>query len=245
MLMTSGDYSLQVDAQGGTILSWQCRNNFILGPARMELINGALKQRGFSHWCAPNFGKSTGSTVWGALSQHGFLRNAILVGKAERLEGEFSSDEHPGVSCRIAVHSAVADSVLEIGLLIRNTSAGSALPILPGFHPYFAVPDNGIDVRMGGDRVPVDLGRDAVATRILRRADPIEISLNGIGTVTMTPSANCEYVVVWSDKPSAYLCVEPVFDGTPGTFGTSEHSRVLLPGESAESKVSMDFRPAR
>jgi hypothetical protein len=244
MLMTSGDCSLQVDSQGGTLLSWQFGNHFILGPARLELVNGELKQRGFSHWCCPNFGKPTVSTIWGTLSQHGFLRNAILNGTSRRLEGEFSSDEVSGVNSRIEVHSAIAGTVVESRLVIRNNSAGYSLPILPGFHPYFAVPENGFAVRMGGVLLPLVPNHDAIRTRILRRTGPIEITLNGIGTVTMEPSADCEYIVIWSDKSSSYLCVEPVFNGRPGTFGTSEHSYVLLPGESAECKVVMDFKPA-
>ncbi len=234
-------HSVLVSPQGGSVLQWQWKEHTILGPARMVCVGDKLKRRGETHWCFPNFG-SVPEGIGFNHFKHGFLRNTLLeveasIGEAVRFKMPYKLS---GIR-RAKIETAV--SVLSTGFEARlevTNYGGKPMPILPALHPYFAVPEKGLSLAIGSNKMQAS-DVSAKSVTIERFDQPILVHLHGIGAVHVEVPKQCSHVVVWSDKPSAYICVEPIF-GKPGTFGKDECKRLAPEGES-QSQVSFYFEP--
>lgn len=246
MWLKSGDHSVLVSPQGGSILQWQWREHFILGPARMVRIGDTLKMRGETHWCYPNFGTIREPKYVGFFPQHGFLRNRVLDVTA-----------HSTDSVRFETLTLLDNDLLRVGirtyrhgitayLLVTNDSGEERIPTLPALHPYFSVPRDGLCIGVAGKSIEnTDIpSNDHPEENMIieRRGLPVSVNLHGIGRVHLVTTGNCSHVVIWSDKSSEYVCVEPIF-GKPGTYGT-EKGLWLNPGETAQCEVGFHFEPA-
>src|SRR3989344_3814227 len=190
MWLTGGSNRVLVSPQGGSVLLWQHRERFILGPARTVKVGGELKLRGETHWCYPNFG-SVGAEKY-QLPKHGWLRDTVLATRAHgTVHAHFA--RLPGFDLPVEVITSIdQDDTLRASLSVTNRGE-ERVPILPALHPYFATPEDGL-------------------------------------------------VVVGSDRPECYVCVEPVF-GKPGTFGDPD-GRWLEQDETAECDAVFHFTPA-
>ena len=239
MLLVRGNNSVLVTSHGGSILQWQYREHFILGPTRMARVNGNIKYRGDSHWCYPNLGKVREGSEW-PQDQHGFVRRSIF--NTTTSSSHFAQFEIKN-TCRneqLLVDFAVRES----GVSACLTAIGhnqQVLPVLPALHPYFAVPKGGLVVSIAGKLIrntDLPIGE----SQIIERNDKVvRVSLCGIGAVELKLPSNCTHVVVWSDNPLQYVCVEPVF-GCPKTYGT-EGGRTLRAGEVMQCWVDFEFQP--
>ena len=90
------------------------------------------------------------------------------------------------------------------------------------------------------------IGVDGVSeeAEVFERSDQIiDIELCDVCMVRIEPSDDCTHIVIWSDNPRSYVCVEPIF-GKPGTFGKPE-GRWIDPGERIECTVRLDFGPIK
>ncbi len=250
MWLRNGDHSALVSPQGGSILQWQWREHFILGPARMTRVDGELKQRGESHWCYPNFG--TPPPEWATLGKHGPFRKVLLQ---PHFGGTFQFAHFEGSGRDAGIEAKVSYGLGTEGhdakLSVCHTGKAGRVPILPAFHPYFAVPPlphKGLWVVIGENRSSTltfathACGASQIGpkARIVERDEHlVEIIIGTICNVKLDLPDDCTHIAIWSDQPMSYVCVEPIF-GKPGTFGTPQ-GRWLEPGERVECNVRLDF----
>jgi len=244
MWLTGGSNRVLVSPQGGSVLLWQHRERFILGPARTVKVGGELKLRGETHWCYPNFG-SVGAEKY-QLPKHGWLRDTVLATRAHgTVHAHFA--RLPGFDLPVEVITSIdQDDTLRASLSVTNRGE-ERVPILPALHPYFATPEDGLAVVVGVGMVArVYPGQEpwqvSDRARVLERTGDVHVILYGVGIVDLSLPDNCTHVVVWSDRPECYVCVEPVF-GKPGTFGDPD-GRWLEQDETAECDAVFHFTPA-
>lgn len=261
MFLNCDDHSLFVSYHGGSILQWQWKEHFILGPTRMERIGDEYKLRGESHWCFPNFGSAHVplSQSGELLPKHGFLRQHTMTPARPTRDFDTSRTRHAYLSTSIEVtprflwhseikttHFAARDPdshefKLTSCLTVQNiTQRVISMPILPALHPYFNI-KQGATALIGQREIHISRGA-VLGPLMIERQDPISVQLS-FGTVIMKPSDNCKWLVVWSDNPSSYICIEPVFCGKPGTFGTGEHETFLSQGKTVVCEVKFAFIP--
>ena len=178
--------------------------------------------------------------------KHGWLRDSILETRSHgQVHAHFVAPP-PDFYLPVAVSVCVDESALRASLSVTNRGE-ERVPILPALHPYFATPEDGLRVMMGNnivaqvfsDQEPWRVSDEA---RVLERTGDVRVILCGVGTVDLRLPKSCTHMVVWSDRPDSYVCVEPVF-GRPGTFGDPD-GRWLAPGETAECDVTFEFAPA-
>lgn len=254
MFIKSGDHFVSLSCQGGSILQWQWKQHIILGPTRMERIGEMLKLRGESHWCYPNHGNGPGYPPFEPWPQHGFLRNSVITLRKlsencadfkEKFYGDypFSWDNQIEILTSIYRGCSEPDSLFA-DLEITNTTDplhdNGGMPILPALHPYFNS-EGGALVEIGKKLIPAYDG--VLGPIVVKREDPIVIKLF-FGLITMKVSDNCEWLVLWSDKPASYVCVEPVFCGKPGTFCGQDHKTYLPASKTEKCIVQFFFEPA-
>ena len=247
MIIKSGDHSVLLSCQGGSILQWQWKDHLILGPTRMEKVDSEFKLRGMTHWCYPKFGQAAD------LPQHGFLRESVM--EPRRLSANFAEfrksfkaiDGFPWESRALIEHVISLDapedydhltsaiSITNISYRREHETIGD-MPILPALHPYFNT-EKGAAITIGQKQIifgkPVSISRD----------NPIVVYFS-FGRVTMKPSDNCEWLVVWSDKASSYLCVEPIFFGEPSSFRDNDMGKLIKSGQTVACEVIFFFEPA-
>lgn len=248
MRLHEGDHTVWMSPQGGSILQWQWQDHTILGPARMVSVGNEVKVRGESHWCSPNFGavpESVAKKYPGP--KHGRLRSTTLkVLNSDKGGASFFMEERVDLTLfESTVNVAVEENAVSTWLTLRNAGMKRA-PILPAYHPYFATPARGLAVLMDG-QVVGQASRGGFAYNISSKSHTIpvtgefQVELDGIGLVTLLHTQNCSHIVLWSDDPTQYVCVEPVF-GTPGTFGL-QGGAVLESGRHIHCSVDFKFTP--
>jgi len=248
MWLKNGDHSALVSPQGGSILQWQWREHMILGPTRMVRVGDELRARGESHWCYPNFG--TPPPTWATLGKHGPFRKILLH---PHLGGTFQFANFTGDSRHGGERKKVSYKLGTEGLIAKFSIDHSGkgmkrVPILPAFHPYFAVPRDGFWASMDHSCIARAVPKSgnywnvSAQANIIERTGDVAVELGGICRITLDLPDDCTHIVIWSDDPSSYVCVEPIF-GKPGTFGKPE-GRWIDPGERIECNVRLDFEPS-
>ncbi len=252
MWLQNGKHRVLTTPQGGSILQWQYGQDFILGPARTVDIDGNLKVRGEAHWCYPNFGAIDPEAGWHQFPQHGFFRNAVLdvVASSEGMvrfsrPSAMADQVREGSLIDLSAMAVLTPGGVTAALEVRNLG-DARIPILPAFHPYFAVPAAGLVVSMDGRPVAKSIrgGAQGVGSKaiVLPRTGAVVVDLIDVGIVELGLDDDCTHIVIWSDRPSAYVCVEPAF-GTPRTYGTAA-GPWLEPGGISICKVNFGFTPA-
>ncbi|TSC70933.1 MAG: hypothetical protein CEO12_58 [Parcubacteria group bacterium Gr01-1014_46] len=251
MLLRKGDHSVWATSEGGSILSWQWREHNILGPARFVRVDGELKLRGETHWCYPNFGSVPEGANFN-YPKHGHLRNVVL--DIERLYDDsaqfYLPSNRTGNSTEVRVDLGVHNWGVSTWLSAINRG-DERVPMLVGSHPYFVVPEDGLEVWVNGklEAEVVRLGAGLLQSagvfskaRILPRfGGRVAVNLKGLGEVHLGLHDHCSHIVIWSDCRAEYICVEPVF-GEPGEFGTEE-GNWLSKNESTFCQVDFNFKP--
>lgn len=253
MWLKNGDHSALVSPQGGSILQWQYKEHMILGPTRMVRVDDELKARGESHWCYPNFG--TAPPEWQAVCpKHGPFRKILLephLGETFQFAHFTHVPKHGHAGMRVDYNVGTEGLIAKLTVDHLGPLA-KRVPILPAFHPYFAVPQvplMGLTVRIGDKELCFASSKGVCSgvskeARVHERGDNlVEVTIDAVTTVTLEPSDDCTHIVVWSDNPRSYVCVEPIF-GMPGTFGKPE-GRYIDPGERIECTVRLDFGPIK
>lgn len=249
MWLKNGDHSVLVSPQGGSILQWQYKEHMILGPTSMVRVGDDLKARGESHWCYPNFG--TPPPQWATLGKHGSFRRTLLRPYFNSMMSQIANFKRRGLDA--GMYAEVSYDLgldgLQAKLSVRHYDGGVRAPILPAFHPYFAVPTEplmALTVKMGDEELCFASTKGVCSgvsrkARVHERSDNlVEVNIETVGKVTLDLPDDCTHIVVWSDNPRSYVCVEPIF-GKPGTFNKPE-GRWIEPGERIECNVRLDFQ---
>lgn len=252
MFLTYNDHLVGVTPQGGSVTDWLWRGKRILGPVRQDPVGqsglGApiYKRRGVTHWCFPNFGHAPATEEWRGHPDHGHLRDTQLT--TTRMTGQdaqFSGLVHNGrlPSTNVVIGAALVGSRIQGGAeltmwltaTISDVRAEACIPVLPGLHLYFFSSEGSMTVDIGGRMI--EYGPDSVKTQ---HAGSATVHLP-FGDVLLRARA-CNWFVTWSDDPTRYGCVEPVF-GEPGTFATDSQENFLTPTQPVNCLVTMLFVP--
>lgn len=251
MWLKQGPHSLLVTPQGGSILQWQSEEHFILGPARdVRVSPDKITRRGESHWCFPNWGTPPPKFA-AAQPKHGQLRHIHLPYTVSR-EDTTAIFGHLNLDPKI--HAPAWDVTAQIRYFVGTEGVHASLrafnfgktstPVLPAFHPYFAVPKDGFWASMNHVAIARAVPKSdnfwnvSSEAQVIERTGDIAIELGGICRIALDLPNNCTHIAIWSDNPESYVCVEPIF-GQPGTFGKPE-GRWLEPGGCIECKIYMD-----
>lgn len=234
----SGNAIAAVSDLGGTVRKLTRNGTDILFPYRMV---GDGKSRGGLPLCAPWFGSSPRGP-----KKHGFLRDSRpcerMISNERAALAYFlpGTDGYPwSLKCVTMTH-IYREYHLQFMLRMERMLDGihGAAPVCPAFHPYFPFRGNETRVIIGehtftgfpseGRCIPLN-GQRWIVVRSPQQT--IEIELLGD-----FENSRESQVVLWSDSPETYVCVEPVLGST--AFDTAR-GRYLREGESCE--VSMVF----
>ncbi len=200
-----------------------------------------------------------------AMKQHGFARNrAFSVASRQASEDArvtlaLESDEatlaqYP-FAFRFLATFSLKDGALGVRFEFVNTG-NRPMPIQPGVHPYFVVPDE----KKRDARVPTDAksafdnvtGRDVELARpIDLTAAEVDLHLHGhtgdevrlvrpwTRDVVIRYSADHHMVVVWTQRGKDFVCVEPWLDR--GGALASGGGVVVAPGASHVSTLEVSL----
>lgn len=253
MMIRHRDHLIIMSDEGGSILLWQWGENIILGPTRLVRTGDVLRIRGESHWCFPYHGSAPAGSPFEDSPKHGYLRDTAMI------PGRYHS-QHAIHTAATAMNEIWASLLLTEVMLQTDGQPHDTLlhalectflrslfpqftnlPILPAAHPYFNT-EGGATVSIGGNEIGLDCAQLG-PLRIARR-DPIIID-RPFGRITMkvTGSHDCDWIVVWSDNPGAYVCVEPIWAGEPGSFATLNQKTFLEPDHTVRCRVEYEFEP--
>ena len=169
------------------------------------------------------------------MKQHGFGRNkpwAVRAQRADFVRLELLQDAE--TRAQYPYNYEVDHGVqllargIEIELQTRATGA-SALPLSPGWHPYFRCPAAqkarvtgdvaGLSADQLGDDREFDFGLEAPASGRARFEVP------GLGALRLSFSPALRHLQFWSQPGKDFICIEP-FYGPAGTVNTDRRLEV-------------------
>lgn len=164
--------------------------------------SGAIKKRGGSHVCLPNFGAPG---RFEGLAQHGYarVREWLLLGRGEdfvrlQLKGEG------------AYEALVSNLTYEVGVKSLKTSlellniGQEPLAVAPGFHPYFPTRTYDSTLKVNGEELRLDELKGTVYRDEVKVAEMV-------GLQVRFETENLQRFAIWTDQLANYVCVEPTY----------------------------------
>ncbi len=229
------DYTLKcgktkavVSTIGGTVLSFNVDGRDILFPYFVEK-NG--KARGGCPICSPYFGLVP---EFGE-KKHGYLRDieaTEIIGQGynsiQMLFDCAGTPDYPW-SLMHEVNVIVREGMLSVSLKIERPNDGlfDRAFINPGFHPYFSGYSDDILVVSGLGNYS-GFSEHSKAFEI--RSSALVIEENG-KRIAMRLEGNFSkksHVVLWSDDPERYFCVEPILSKDGRRLGIGESVEISM-----------------
>lgn len=209
IVIRNRETEIHISSTGGTITSAMVGKREILYPWRQI----GDKARGGCHICAPWFGHSPRDK-----KKHGYLRDL------EAQDVQLNSDSAKLVFCHagnenypwslgyeIGVHAQADGLKMTLRIERMEDKEVTPAPILPAFHPYFGCEDeSNVKVLMGTsshhgfsyESRMVPLTNKAFLIVMLKTD-----ILMKLGGAFAAPQSQ---IVLWTDAPEDYVCVEPV-----------------------------------
>lgn len=247
--LRTGDVVAVVNPQGAYLESLRFADTDLLLPRQQleEYVDGetVVKDRGGIPICTPYFGPFEGE-------RHGY-------GRKEYWERELTANKQQaalthvqvtglfaGLESRLSYQIAQRDeSVILIAQLALKNTGASAVPVSPGFHPYFPS-------RPGVENETISYGdRKLVHGREWRTENTEFITVgDGEAAVFAVPdyrvtmkSTNLRKYAIWSGRKSTYWCVEPTRDGNAFENGVPQAEELMLkPAEEAVFECEIIWR---
>ena len=220
IVIRNGQTEIHLSSTGGTITSAMVGKLEILYPWRQI----GDKARGGCHICAPWFGQSPRSK-----KKHGYLRD--LEARDVKLESNNAKliFHHPGnesypwsLGYEIGVYAYTNGLKMTLRIDRMDDKEVIPAPVLPAFHPYFGCKDestvrvlNGGAAYNGFSCESRSVGISSEAILIAMPSKNIMMELGGAFAPVKSQ------LVLWTDAPKDYVCVEPVLQNkrtfeTPG-----------------------------
>ena len=244
LLLNSGRLEAVVNLDGAVIEELTLNNDegtIDLFFPRQE-TPGDLRPRGGSHICFPVFGRSE------YLDQHGFGRDVTWVADRRRPESVSLSlkvdnslsangaEQYRGLSAEldysIIDSEDLGDPYLNMTLAVFNESTRPMF-LTPAFHPYFALPKglraDQVELWPGGVERRLTFTQDELAETDM--ADNPSYTNVKLGSRRVRIAhRGLPINAVWSNRPEAYICVEPTAAGSQSNDQDIEENW-LQPGE--------------
>lgn len=255
--------SFKMNPTTGALLKWTASNGTgLLYPQETTNRGSSRNTRGNSHVCCPIFGKMPDGKLYEDLQlpNHGFARdggwydrNPIQVEQtAHFLTTEltcYNKKLFPwNHTLQVSYEQLNAsDDVLRQATTVERLPSCKNLKKMPlslGFHPYFAT--HGISLfilEFGATTLSSseDFPRPSEALWIPRadlNDEPLKLTLAHGSIEFSLAGGRYTHIVVWSDNPTRYVCVEPVMLGQNGG-----HYDCLEPGGTRYCACTMSYRP--
>jgi galactose mutarotase-like enzyme len=180
------------------------------------------------------------------LPNHGFTRTMSwsVVESTENsltlsLESTPETREVYPFNFALRAEISLLESSLVYILKVDNHSAID-MPIAPGLHPYFEVPNqerSSVSTSITGFDPSTFTGPE---TLFFPNQSPVTLSLPD-ATILMNASAEFRELAIWSEPAGDYLCIEP---WTGGVDAISEaETAVMVPaGKSVHFSVSLEYQ---
>lgn len=240
VILNGGPAEIRISTFGSNVVRFISGGREVFFPRQ----NIREKERGGMHFCLPWFGSSPRGP-----RKHGFLRETRAIRssiKSRELSMDFhlnSTEKYPWELNSSAVTKISESGIFESLLRIerpKDDKIEDPAPILPGFHPYFA--GNAADARVmvGNEEY---CGFSEKSNSVPFTGNPVMIFLPDRTIEIELGGAFMQYephLVLWSDSPKNYFCVEPILQ--PAPLFESDHGCYLDPGEDLEVSLSITVR---
>ena len=230
----------------GTITKWPSTQGIDIIYPRQQTPEG--KVRGTCFIVAPVFGKppKTGAWAGASLPQHGFVRlldaNYPVVSGFEAststhyldLNIRPSEGYHWGFSLGAQiVHSSphLVDYWLIVGRMQGCENRGR-MPLSFGLHPYFATHGESWEIFLG-DELVADSSRSYAKAESFDCVRNQQVFLRTVHGIVKLKLGEFDQVVIWSDNPLEYVCIEP-------TLGLRQEL-LLTPSVMKHGRCRMEF----
>lgn len=191
------------------------------------------KRRGGSHVCLPNFGPDAS----GVLAQHGFGRTSewqltrddddVKELTMTPVEGEYANLQ---ATLRYVYDND--NSQFTMTLVVANTGE-SPFRVAPGFHPYFAVGDEPVQL----DGAQIDLTRYAGTEYATGPTRELRIGNRAI----RLHSEQLTTWALWTDLAGEYFCVEPTLCGPSFSSSDTTPDEQLGAGEQRSYEFTISW----
>jgi galactose mutarotase-like enzyme len=205
----------------GNIEGWRMDGKSILAlPSAAKPIRGGSFATFPVHGSVPsNISAWSGITI----PKHGFLRSGDELSVMQRTERYPGSNEFLFKHVRTANYPWAFDATLGVmggssgitySLLARrskNCGYDIRMPFSMGLHPYFAVVDSMFLININNKETLLSANyvESTAMTYPLDSWSEVKL-ISGDRTIKIT-TAGADELIVWSDNPAAYICIEPVF----------------------------------
>lgn len=219
-----------IDPQGAYVTRLVDQANTPILFERTE-ING--KRRGGSHVCLPNFGPDAS----GILAQHGFGRTSEwqLMRDDEGVK-ELSivpvAGEYADLRATILYTYDEASSQFTMALTVTN-QGDDTLRVAPGFHPYFAVGDEPVQL----DGAQIDLTGYAGTEYATGPTRELRIGNRAL----QLHSEQLTTWALWTDLAGKYFCVEPTLRGPSFLSPETAPDEQLAAGEQRSYEFTISW----
>lgn len=226
--------SMQIGIKGCHVETWQYQNIHLFYPLQKAHITGDIfKKRGGMFTALPNYGKAV--EVEGVmLPQHGTFRDTnsySFFENSSKVKGKYAlekNDAYHDVSVVQEIKLLEKECGFEqMTTISLKAGAKKAVPLNIGLHPYFAV-----NARPGKEPFIVSIPTivepvtmkslfpNKESYSLLVPLPPgvnfLSVMTNGRGEgnqpiiIDMKFSDVFKNVVIWTDNPGKYICVEPI-----------------------------------
>lgn len=265
---TSGSLAVLAPSRGGILARLRVGGREVLYLDQATFEDRSANVRGGCPVLFPSPGKLTADAftwggVHGAMKQHGFARNLPWEVVGTSAQGAASA------TLRLASNDAtraqfpwdftaeytysLRDKAVGVEMLFTNGSP-TPMPFGAGFHPYFAVPDEGkasVEIPTSATRAfdntekrdidfkGFDLTRPEVDLHLIDHGtSEASIRVRGGLSATLRGSPELTRWVIWTLKGRDFVCLEPWT--CPGdALNTGKGLLVLAPGETRALRLEI------
>lgn len=243
VILESGDVTVEVvPGRGALVSALAVGGTDVLYLDRATLEDPAKNVRGGIPLLFPFAGKLVDETfalTGTKMKQHGFGRNRawqVAERDAASLRMTLAADAETRAQWpyEFTAHHAVMIVPRGVQLELTIVAADQALPVSPGWHPYFALAAAdkagvrgdvaGLSPERLGDATEFDFGVPAP------RDGRSRFSLPHGGALRLDASPELRHLQFWSQPGKPFICIEPFF-GPAGTINT-EHRGWIPAGEA-------------
>lgn len=251
LTLTKGTTQAFVRPSEGAIVSrFRVEDTDVLFQDQFVQTNKGPRRRGGNPILFPNAGPlPKENEVFPNLPQHGFARDKAWKIKDISADGDFAilaltSDEETktlfSYDFELELRISVDNGKLTQELSVTNHSE-AAMPVAPGFHPYFLVP-----IEKRGEIITNIFGFnprefDWNSSLDFSRQVFVSLEVPGSGEISIESSDEFQKLIVWSEPERPHLCIEPWTRGVGAIINPQERIEIQA-GKTANFSIEIGFQ---